>query len=185
MRKNIFFRMPYHIHFNMENKQLEIKEVHNFYCELKVLLTEGHKGYNTSMDELINSYNILRANHFISRNKWTTKYISNTTINSFELFRSKWIEYIIKKPFGENGIFVSLDKDWHNLQKKYLVPLLDLFEEDLKKAGYDFSSYKEEYSKQAAPMEHEIIEQASILYKILIKNKIIDKSYLHDSVKSG
>lgn len=166
----------------MENKQLKINEIHNLYYELKVLYTQKHKGYNTSLDELVNSYHVFKEDHFINKNEWVAKYLSDTTINRFEQFKSKWLNYLIEKPYGENGIFVSIDSDWHKIEKQYLIPLLDSFEENLNKAGYEFLSYQNE-DICPAPTYREIIKQGSFLYELLTKNKIVDKSYLYDSHK--
>ena len=119
--------------------------------------------------------------------EWGTDLISKVCISKLNEFHLKWVKYVNEKSYGDS-FFVFYDKDWQDIVKTYLIPALDLFEEDLLRnkiisldmgeTKKELRSYKEFYNPALRPSDEIIIESINNIYKFLEDKKLNPKPYM-------
>jgi hypothetical protein len=102
-------------------------------------------------------------------------FLSQKTLKRLLAFHESLEAYRKENLFSSDGVFMQFDKNWLTILKTKLIPALDSMEDDFELNNVNFVSYKVDYKPEARPSDDEIIEQINLLYKLLHKNKIIEK----------
>lgn len=112
--------------------------------------------------------------------KWGKEILLAITFKKLKVFRNQWIDYKRKFTYSDNVVFMFYDKNWREIVSKYLIPALEKMEEDFNRHGIEYNNFRAQYDPDSRPNDSDIISAANVLYNLLLKNKIIEKSYLNE-----
>ena len=152
--------------------------ISNLYFDLILLLDGSGKGYFVALDEFINSsYNILEIN-YLEKIDPLNEYTTTNTKNKFEEFRVHWLNYLRDNEYSEDGILIQFDLNWKLILKNKLIPALNELENDLLDKFNIIAKAHYSFNISTHPSDEDIIERGRFLYKLLIENKILKRTYL-------
>ena len=155
------------------------------YDSAKVNLLEIHQNLSGFLTYCYFSYRMTDSDLFQSlyfkelvNQKWGQLILSKNTFDKGVIFYLKWVDFRLNKPYGDDNVFVYLDKDWLSLLEEYLIPFLKSMEIDFLNHSIEFISYENDYDKTAKPSNEEILKNAAHLYSLLLSHNIIQKENL-------
>lgn len=105
--------------------------------------------------------------------KWGGNILREETNLQLRNFEREWKKFRNGVNYGNDGVFVYFDTNWHHIITAYLIPVLNNIEKDFDKAGVEYISYRKSYQPDTFPPHEDILERGRTLYGLLIKNNII------------
>ncbi|MFC2185790.1 hypothetical protein ACFCT7_00640 [Fulvivirgaceae bacterium LMO-SS25] len=156
---------------DFDSAKVNLLEIHQ---NLSGFLTYSYFSYRMTDSDLFQS---LYFRELVNQ-KWGQLILSKNTFDKGVGFYLKWVDFRLNKPYGDDNVFVYLDKDWLSLLDKYLIPFLKSMEIDFLNHSIEFISYENDYDKTAKPSNEEILKNAAHLYSLLLSHNIIQKENL-------
>lgn len=141
----------------IEKKEINLSK--NFHLECSLLLNHDCM-YSSIIDAIFEDYA-----HFYDVN--STSFFSKNTLVSIRLFVDNLKRYLHDKPYSNEQVFVYLDKDWHQLLERSLIPTLKQIEEDLLRNKIEFAPYSKNFKQHEKPSNSAILERVTLLYKLI------------------
>jgi hypothetical protein len=156
---------------DFKSTKLNLVEIHE---NLSGWLTYSYYSYRMSDSDLFQS---LYFKELLNKD-WGQCILSNGTYEKGDVFYRNWLKYRLKKPYGDDNVFVYLDEDWLTLLHEYLIPFLKNLEFDFLNHAIEFVSFEKRLDKSKKPSNEDILRNAAHLYRLLMENNIIHKENL-------
>jgi intein-encoded DNA endonuclease-like protein len=97
-------------------------------------------------------------------------FIDITTLNFMHTFINKFIQFIEKKEYRKDRVFVYLDSEFISILDNELKDFLEAFNSDLLRAGFtDVESL--EVEEREFPTNEAILERVEFLYELMNKKR--------------
>lgn len=157
-----------------QNIKEEERILLSIYSILIKISSQEPMAYTTALDDLYMDYKFKA----LIEKKWGSNVLGDSSFEKLTQFEKKWLDYRRENTFGEDEIFVYLDPNWHQIRETYLWPSIDSLKRDFNKNIADSNLDRTTIENKRRPTDAEILERGKILYGMLIKNGIIDKSYI-------
>lgn len=125
--------------------------------------------------------------------EWGKELISLSTIQKLKGFHHEWKKFVKEKPYGDS-FFVFYDQEYHELISQFLIPSLELFENDIISSNiaeiyYEdvilkFTSYRESFDPRRRPSDEDMVWKITNLCDLLLNQHLLKKPFMGNESES-